>query len=127
MGMQNQYYRRKQLLWGLLLISIGVLFLFERLDLLVFDLDRLWQYWPAILLVLGVNKLLTPSSPRRILGGLWLIFIGIWLYGSIEELWGLSFFNSWPALLIAWGAGLVLEPMLDQYFKEKEHQHAKQE
>lgn len=125
MGMHTEYYRRKQLLWGLLLIAIGALFLFDRFDLLVFDLDRLWHYWPAILLVLGVNKLLPPSSPRRILRGLWLICIGVWLYVSLEELWGLSFANSWPALLIVWGAGLVLEPVLDKHFRSKEYEHEK--
>ncbi|HAT33994.1 MAG TPA: hypothetical protein DCW29_25060 [Janthinobacterium sp.] len=120
----SRYYWRKQLLWGLLLIAVGAVFLLDRLDLL--ELDQLWHYWPLLLVVFGVNKLLPPSSPRRILGGLWLIYFAAWYYVSFEGLWGLSFANSWPFLLIAWGAGLVLEPFLIKHAasnRESNHEH----
>lgn len=114
----HAYQRRKQFLWGLLLICFGALVLMERTDLL--DVAELWHYWPAylpiLLVVFGINKLLTPTSAKQVLGGLWLIFLAGWLYVSYEELWGLSFYNSWPALLIAWGVGLVLEPLLIRHF-----------
>ena len=59
------------------------------------------------------------------MSGLWLIFFAAWWYVSYEELWGLSFYNSWAALLIAWGVGLVLEPVLNKHFvtyRESEHE-----
>ncbi|WP_258000844.1 LiaF transmembrane domain-containing protein [Janthinobacterium sp. ROICE36] len=119
------YCRRTQLLWGVLLIAIGAVILLDRLDVIyLHDYYALWHYWPLILLVFGLNKLLTPVSAKQVLSGLWLIFFAAWWYVSYEELWNLTFYNSWPALLIAWGVGLVLEPLLNKHFiayRESEH------
>ncbi|MEX0141507.1 hypothetical protein MRBLMS1_002337 [Massilia sp. LMS1-1-1.1] len=120
------YYRRTQLLWGVLLIAIGTIILLDRLDVIyLHDYYALWHYWPVILAVFGLNKLLTPVSAKQVLSGLWLIFFAAWWYVSYEELWNLNFYNSWPALLIAWGVGLVLEPLLNKHFiayRESEHE-----
>jgi hypothetical protein len=123
---EHAYCRRTQLLWGLLLIALGGVILLDRLDVIILrDYYSLWHYWPLLLLVFGLNKLLAPVSARQILSGLWLIFFAAWWYVSYEELWGLSFYSSWPALLIAWGVGLVLEPLLNKHFiayRESEHE-----
>ena len=54
----------------IILISIGVLFLFHNLA--GFDIIRIiWRYWPLILIALGVTKLLEyyrtnqEASPRQ--------------------------------------------------------------
>jgi hypothetical protein len=48
---------RKSLFGPILLISIGVVFLVHNLT--EFDLARiLWRYWPLILIVLGLTKLM---------------------------------------------------------------------
>ncbi|MEC5163172.1 MULTISPECIES: LiaF transmembrane domain-containing protein [unclassified Janthinobacterium] len=119
------YYRRKQLLGGAALIGVGTLFLLDRLDLLELELRQLWHYWPLILVALGVNKLLPPTSPRHILGGLWLIYFAAWYYISFEQMWGMSFGVTWPFLLIGWGVGLVLEPLLNRHFFATEYFHEK--
>ncbi|SFM19139.1 LiaF transmembrane domain-containing protein [Rugamonas rubra] len=115
---------RKQLLWGMLLIVFGALVLLDRAELLEldFDLRRIWHYWPWLLVVFGISDMLPPSSPRLFLNGLWKVFFAAWWYVSYEHVWGLSFRDSWPALLIAWGLGLVLRPLLNDYFNSnKEH------
>jgi hypothetical protein len=120
------YCRRTQLLWGVLLIAVGAIVLLDRLEVIyLHDYFALWHYWPLILVVFGLNKLLTPVSAKQVLSGLWLIFFAAWWTVSYEELWNLNFYNSWPALLIAWGVGLVLEPLLNKHFiayRESEHE-----
>jgi len=70
------YCRRTQLLWGVLLIAIGALILLDRLDVIyLHDYYSLWHYWPLILVLFGLNKLLTPVSAKQVLSGLWLIFL----------------------------------------------------
>ena len=123
---EQAYCRRTQLLWGVLLIVIGAIILLDRLDVIILhDYYALWHYWPVIMALFGLNKLLAPVSAKQVLSGLWLIFFAAWWYVSYEELWNLNFYNSWPALLIAWGVGLVLEPLLNKHFiayRESEHE-----
>ena len=48
---------RRSIVGPSILIVIGVLFLFHNLT--GFDLGRVvWKYWPLILIVLGVSKLM---------------------------------------------------------------------
>lgn len=123
----RRHHRRDQLIWGVTLVAVGALFLFDRLD--VIDLAGLWQYWPVWVALIGAARLLPPTSPKQILSGLWMICLAAWWYVSYERLWGLSFQNSWPFFIIAWGAGLVLQPLLERFFAAKpdepneEHRH----
>jgi len=43
------------LLWGVILIVVGGIFLLEQFDIDVFD--QVWRFWPLILIVWGANKL----------------------------------------------------------------------
>ena len=43
------------LLWGIILIVVGGIFLLEQFDVDVFD--QVWRFWPLILIVWGANKL----------------------------------------------------------------------
>ena len=47
--------RSDSLIWGIVLIIVGAIFLLEQLDIDVFD--QVWRFWPLILIVWGANKL----------------------------------------------------------------------
>jgi hypothetical protein len=110
----NSYYWRKQLMWGLLLIGIGAALLLDQLDL--FNIYDLWHYWPLILIVLGINKMIGYPTAADFTSGLWTVFIGIWLFANLEHMFGMTFRNSWPYLIIAWGVTLVLKPFIRDRF-----------
>lgn len=114
MGTDNSYQWRKQLLWGLLLIGFGSAIFLDRLD--IFEIDELWHYWPLVLVVVGINKMIGYPTPRDFTNGLWTVFIGIWLFAIFEGGYGLTFRNGWPFLIIAWGVKLILEPFIKQRF-----------
>ncbi|MES2114874.1 MAG: DUF5668 domain-containing protein [Pseudomonadota bacterium] len=109
---------RKQLLVGVLLIVAGTLVLLDRMNWLDLDLDlvSLWHYWPWLMVVLGIHNMLPPTTPRLFLNGLWKLFFAAWWYVSFEHVWGLDFRQTWPALLVAWGVGMVLQPAVRNYF-----------
>lgn len=109
---------RHHFLWGMLLIAFGVLVLLDRSGLLELDIDlhRIWHFWPLLLVLFGLAEMVPPTTPRYLLSGLWNIFFAAWWYVSFEHLWGLGFGDTWPALLIAWGLGLVLRPLLNSLF-----------
>jgi hypothetical protein len=115
------YELRRSILWGLVLIALGVAFLLDRADIL--DIDQVWHYWPLILVGFGVNKMIAYATARQFVGGLWLVFLGLWLFASSEQLFGLSFYNSWPILVIAWGAALIVEPIAKKFLASPMEPH----
>jgi len=122
MGTENSYKQRKQMMWGLVLIAVGVAFLLDRMDVL--DISTLWHYWPLLLVVAGINQTIGYPSAREFTSGLWTVFIGLWLFAVFEGLLGLTFRNSWPLFILMWGLQLVLEPVIARRFasnKEKDH------
>ncbi len=94
---------RSQLMFGVLLITAGVLLLADRTG----AVDA-WQVfttgWPAILILSGAAQILT--RPRNLLGGTVLAGLGVallaWTLGYITSLAVL-----WPLLLIALGVWLM--------------------
>lgn len=115
------YRGRRQAVWGLLLMLFGLVLLLDRLDL--FEIDRLWQYWPLLLVVFGLNGMIGAPQARDFTGGLWTAAIGAWLFISLQGYWGLSFGNSWPIIIIISGVTILLEPMLQRRRANKESEH----
>jgi hypothetical protein len=111
---KDSYHWRKQLMWGLLLVGLGGALLLDQLNML--DVEDLWHYWPLVLIVLGVNKMIGYPTARDFTSGLWTAFIGIWLFANFERLFGMTFHNSWPYLVIAWGVTLILRPFIRERF-----------
>jgi putative Mn2+ efflux pump MntP len=55
--------RGDSLIWGIILIVVGGIFLLQQFDVDVFD--QVWRFWPVILIVLGANKLYLGLKERR--------------------------------------------------------------
>ncbi len=47
--------KSNSLVWGVILIVFGVLFLLDQFDVDVWD--AVWRFWPVILIIWGANKL----------------------------------------------------------------------
>jgi uncharacterized membrane protein HdeD (DUF308 family) len=123
MSSENSYTTRKQMMWGLVLIAVGVVFLLDRMYII--EAESLWHYWPLLLVVAGINQTIGYPSARQFRNGLWTIFTGLWLFAVFEGLFGLTFRNSWPLFLLMWGVLLVLTPVFRRRFPQsKEHDHA---
>lgn len=110
MNTEYEYKSRKNVIWGLLFILAGSLLLLDRLD--IFYVDSLWHYWPLVLVVLGMNKMIDYESGKQFSSGCWMVMIGFWLYACFEHIWGLTFGNSWPVFLIACGIGELMKAVL---------------
>jgi len=92
----------KPMIWGLFLIALGGAFLLERFDLL--SLPSWGKLWPVILIVIGIGQLAEGrfgSSVQHVLTGFWFLACGF-------DWYGLTYRNSWPLLLVAIGAGMVI-------------------
>jgi len=97
---------RSRLTWGILLLVVGAGALAVNLG---FRIPRdLWDYWPMILVVLGLAQLIWPGSGRERLSGLWLLAVGIYCAVSQFELFGLDWGTAWPILIVLLGVRMVL-------------------
>ena len=97
-----------QIMWGVLIATVGVLLLIERLDLAQIHLTS--RIWPIFPLGLGLLRLIDPpcsggSRSRR--SGMWLLFIGCWGLLNEFHLYGLDYQNSWPLVVIFAGLNMV--------------------
>jgi uncharacterized membrane protein HdeD (DUF308 family) len=110
MQTEEAYRWRKQVVWGLLLIVVGAVVLLDRLYYI--DAGSFWHYWPLLLVAVGINQAIGYPSEREFGNALWTIFIGLWLFACFENLFGLTFRNSWPLFILAWGVKLVLQPLV---------------
>ncbi len=95
-----------QLVWGGILLIFGTALLLNNLGLL--DIGPVWRYWPLLIVALGIGKIVTAESPREWGGGIWMIFIGAWLYISVFRVFGFGFHDSWPILLVGVGVSMVV-------------------
>ena len=125
MNNEDAYRWRKQVVWGLLLIVVGTVVLLHRLYYI--DAGAYWHYAPLLLVVVGINQTIGYPSPREFGNGLWTVFIGLWLFACFEHLFGLSFRNSWPLFILAWGVKMVAEPFIARRLalNQPENDHAK--
>lgn len=97
------------LLSGLILIGVGILFLFDRFHVADFG-AMLRMYWPMILILIGLPQLFRRES---MWSGLWFVTLGVWFQLVRLQVMGLTFRNSWPLLLIVFGAGITLRAVMD--------------
>ena len=51
------------LIWGIILIVVGAIFLLQQFNVDIFD--QVWRFWPVILIVWGANKLYLGIKERN--------------------------------------------------------------
>jgi hypothetical protein len=110
---------------GLIVLALGTLMLLDRTGAIDVRLGRV--IGPIVLIILGATMIFEKGGvyyseqvrdedgqPRRRLrrrgsstSGIWLIGLGVWMMVSQLHLWGLTFHNSWPLLIILMGILMV--------------------
>lgn len=104
---------RKRQLWGASLVAVGTLFLLDRMAVL--DLTqylgsqtRWWHFLPLLIALGGLITVVSAQSVQHVLKGLEDIVLGVWVFACLENLWNLTFANSWPIVLIVFGLQMLL-------------------
>ncbi len=95
----------KRLIWGVFLIALGSAFLLDRLHL--FYIPSLVSLWPLIFLVIAVSHV----AEGRLGSALTNVLIGFWFFACQFRWYGFRYDNSWPLVLIAIGAGIVVRAL----------------
>jgi predicted membrane protein len=96
-----------QLVLGIALMLLGLIFVLDNLGI-IYQGDYL-QYWPVLLIVLGVLKLMQNQSQTGRVGGLIITAIGVLLLlRSLDIIYFRIWDFFWPVLLISIGVSMLM-------------------
>lgn len=103
---QNQGRDLPRMVFGAILIVLGLLFTLDRFDII--DAGSFWDYWSLILIAVGIAKLMQPQgAPGRGFGGVLVVF-GILILLDNLDIIEYSVWDFWPLILIVIGISLLL-------------------
>ena len=94
------------LIFGLLLIFIGVVFTLDQMGWIE-DVDDILRFWPLIFVAAGVSKLFWPGTSSSRTTGLILVVVGTLLQLEILGRIEFSIWDYWPLILVAVGAHIA--------------------
>jgi hypothetical protein len=97
-----------RLIWGLFLVAIGGLLLAANLGVNL--PHRVWNYWPFLLITLGVARMLLVRDHDSPGDGFWMLLAGLYGWISIWQIGGLTWGTAWPIFVIAGGLSVLLKP-----------------
>jgi len=80
----DYYRRRRSILWPVILIGLGVAFLLQNFGLLSWqNIGALWQYWPALLILVGLELFVNGHRRGSFLGAVVILaLIGGGIYAA---------------------------------------------
>src|SRR5215467_4739710 len=107
----------ERLVPAIVLIAVGAIFLLNNLHLVY--VRELFRYWPAILVAVGIVKLVdSQDNSGRAGGGVLVALGGIFLAQTLGFL-DIRFWDLWPLILIAIGLAMLFEGNLAWHVKIK--------
>ncbi len=90
---------------GIGLLAFGLILTLDNMDLL--DADDYLEYWPVLLILLGISHLIQPRAARRLGSAVIWIFVGsaVLLYnlGYLD----MNVWDLWPLILVFVGASML--------------------
>jgi predicted membrane protein len=115
MDKKKRSYFNVRTITGLLIIAAGILLLLDSLHIITdYHVD---DFWPVILIVIGLGKIFQPKGQRQIYWGVIITIVGtLFLLNNLAYI-NFWFDNLWPFLLILLG----IEILRCGFFKHRIH------
>ena len=99
-----------RIFWGLMLIVLGILFLFDQMGRIDFG-ELVSRYWPAVFIIIGIS-ILIGNGCRRVGSALFFLALGTFFLLIEIEVLHRSLWRYWPVLVIAAGIWVLIRPAL---------------
>lgn len=101
-----------RLIGGALLLLLGVLFALQNLGMV--RAGHLGDYWPLLLVWVGLSRMLGPRRGRHFASGLVVFLLGVFFQlDRLDVIW-VPMHHFWPLLLIAIGFGLIADSLISR-------------
>lgn len=117
----EQKVSSQKLVFGLVLVAIGVLAFVDAIDL--WDPRMLWRLWPVVLILIGLSSEVDALRERRSDGGSIMIGIGVWMLAATHDLFDLTYRTGFPLAVLVVGLFLTLHAVVDKPVPKKEKNH----
>ncbi len=101
------------LVLGAILLALGVLFLLDNFDFITIG-EPVSHFWPLIIVAIGITKIVQADYSWERRRGFFWVYLGLWLLVSVLHMFGLTFHNSWPLLLIGFGISSIWKAVVPQ-------------
>lgn len=115
---RNQVGAAERLVPAIVLIAVGAIFLLHNLHLVY--AQELFRYWPAILIAVGIVKLVDSQETGGRVGGGVLVGVGAVLLAQSLGFLDIRFWDLWPLILIAIGLMMLFQSDLGTHWGLKE-------
>jgi predicted membrane protein len=99
-----------QLILGLAVIGIGILFLLDNLGFL--EMRHVFHFWPTVFIIAGLAKLCDTRSTNGAVVGVMLVAVGVLMTLSRMGFFYFNWATMWPLVLIAVGVGVIYKSLI---------------
>lgn len=101
---QNSIFNTRTII-SIAIIVAGIILLAENMGMDI-HID-VWEWWPLILIFMGIGQLARSSVNRQPLSGIILIFVGLVFLGNLLDIFYFNLGDLWPVFLILAGLSLL--------------------
>ena len=96
---------RPNIVFGLVVIAVGVMFLMHNLGVHYFE--EFWNWWPVAMILIGLSKSFSGRADERTFG--WVVtFLGLVFFAQFTIGLDVSMEMFWPGILIIVGLSIVM-------------------
>jgi hypothetical protein len=117
--MRNHWHDPTEgLVFGLLLVAVGVVFLLNQMGLL--SIGDVWAWWPLLIIGLGAVKIVFWRTAKSVASGFGMTLFGLWFLVSERGWFGFGWSDSWPLAVVAVGLSMVARAALEPLFRNRD-------
>jgi hypothetical protein len=98
--------------FGVILIGLGVLFLLDNFE--IYDAEQLRDYWPVLLIGLGLPSLIAPKDAGDVPWGVVTLAAGTFFLLRNLDVIDWRFRDIWPLFLVLAGVALIARSLAER-------------
>jgi len=104
--------RVSRLIAGTLLLLVGGLFVLQNLGMI--RAGHFGDYWPLLLVWVGLTRMLAPNRGRHFASGLLIFLLGVFFQLDRLEVILIPVRQFWPIVLIGGGLALIVDSLVSR-------------
>lgn len=101
---------------GGLIVAVGLMLLLDNMRII--HMRDVWQYWPVILIIFGLSRIVECHTPSSLIWGGVLSLIGGLLLVDNLNLLNIDFNFIWPLIIIAFGLSMLWKTLERRKYME---------